>query len=178
MNSEGTQLYIYMYPFSQTPLPSRLPHNTEQSSICYIPYNRSLLVIHFKYSNVYVSIPNSPTIPSLHSSLPATISSFSKTVNLFMFCKFICPPFPYFQFVTVSRSEMDLLSSFCIHPVSLCLLVDAFNLFTFMVIIDMYDPITIFLTVWGLFSASLFLLLDFLPREVPLAFVVKLVWWY
>ena len=47
---------------------------------------------------------------------------------------------------------MDLLSSFCIHPVSLCLLVDAFNLLTFKVIIDMYDPITIFLIVLGLFS--------------------------
>ena len=42
----------------------------------------------------------------------------------------------------------------------------------------MYDPIMVFLIVWGLFSAGLFLLLCFLPREVPLAFVVKLVWWY
>ena len=41
----------------------------------------------------------------------------------------------------------------------------------------MYDPITVFLIVWGLFSAGLFLLLCFLPREVPLAFVIKLVWW-
>ena len=53
-----------------------------------------------------------------------------------------------------------------------CLLVGAFNLFTFKVIIDMYDPITIFLIVLGLFSVGLFLLC-FLPREVPLAFVVK-----
>ena len=35
----------------KTPLPSRLPHNVEQSSLCYI-YSRSLLVIHFKYSSV------------------------------------------------------------------------------------------------------------------------------
>ena len=41
----------------------------------------------------------------------------------------------------------------------------------------MYDPITIFLIVLGLLSASLFLLLCFLPREIPLVFVVKLVWW-
>ena len=54
-----------------------------------------------------------------------------------------------------------------------CLLVGAFNLFTFKVIIHMYDPITVFLIVWGLFSVSLFLLLCFLPREVPLAFIVK-----
>ena len=39
------------------------------------------------------------------------------------------------------------------------------------------DTITVFLIVWGLFSLRLFLLLCFLPREVPLAFVVKLVWW-
>ena len=41
----------------------------------------------------------------------------------------------------------------------------------------MYDSITIFLIILGLFSVGLFLLLCFLPREVPLAFVVKLVWW-
>ena len=52
-----------------------------------------------------------------------------------------------------------------------------FNPFTFKVIINMYDPITIFLIVWGLFSVGVFLLLCFLPRGVPLAFVVKLVWW-
>ena len=55
--------------------------------------------------------------------------------------------------------------------------VGAFNPFIFKVIINMYDPITIFLIVLGLFSVGLFLLLCFLPREVPLAFVVKLVWW-
>ena len=69
----------------------------------------------------------------------------------------------------------------CIHahvfmcPTSLCLLVGAFSPFTFKVIIDMYDPITVFLIVWGLFSVSLFLLLCSLPRKVPLAFIVKLV---
>ena len=64
-----------------------------------------------------------------------------------------------------------------IHPVSLCLLVGAFNPFAFKVMIDIYDPITIFVIVLGLFSVGLFLLLHFLPREVPLAFVVKLIWW-
>ena len=39
------------------------------------------------------------------------------------------------------------------------------------------DPITIYLVVLGLFSVGFFLLLCFLPREVPLAFSVKLVWW-
>ena len=51
----------------------------------------------------------------------------------------------------------------------------ALNPFTLKVIINMYDPITIFLTVLGLFSVGFFLLLCFLPKETPLAFVVKLV---
>ena len=38
-----------------------------------------------------------------------------------------------------------------------------------------YDPITIFFIVLGLFFVSLSLLLCFPLREVPLAFVVKLV---
>ena len=37
-------------------------------------YGRSLLVLHFNYSNVYMSIPNSLTIPSPHPSSPAIIS--------------------------------------------------------------------------------------------------------
>ena len=36
-----------------------------------------------------------------------------------------------------------------IHPASLCLLVGVFNPLTFKVIIDIYDPITIFLIVLG-----------------------------
>ena len=56
-------------------------------------------------------------------------------------------------------------------------LVGAFNPFTFKVIIDMYDPISMFLIVLGLFPVGLFLVLCFLLREVPLVFLVKLVWW-
>ena len=62
------------------------------------------------------------------------------------------------------------------HPGSLCLSVGAFNPFTFKVVIDVYDSIIIFLIVLGLFFVGLFLLLYFLPREIPLAFVGKLVW--
>ena len=61
--------------------------------------------------------------------------------------------------------------------VSLCPVVGAFNPYTFKVIIVTYSPITIFLVVLSLFCAGLFLLLCFLPWEVSLAFVVKLVWW-
>ena len=45
-------------------------------------YIRSLLVIHFVYSGVYMSIPNSLTI----SSPSATMSLFSKSVSLFLLC--------------------------------------------------------------------------------------------
>ena len=55
--------------------------------------------------------------------------------------------------------------------------VGAFNSLIFKVVINIYDPITIFLIVLGLFCVDLFLLLCFLLREVPLAFVVQLVWW-
>ena len=41
-----------------------------------------------------------------------------------------------------------------IHLARLCLLVGAFNPFTFKVIINMYDPITSFLTVLSLFSVG------------------------
>ena len=58
-------------------------------------------------------------------------------------------------------------------PVSVCLLVGALKPFTFKVVINMFVPITIFLSVLGLFSVGLFLLLCLLPREFPLAFVVK-----
>ena len=64
-----------------------------------------------------------------------------------------------------------------ICPASLYLSVRAYNPFIFKVIIDTYDPTTIFLVVLGFFCVSLFLLLCFLLREIPLAFVVKLVWW-
>ena len=54
-------------------------------------------------------------------------------------------------------------------------LVRAFHPFTFKVVIDMHDPITIFL-IWGsLFPVGVSLLLCFQSREVPLPFVVKLV---
>ena len=83
---------------------------------------------------------------------------------------------PYFQSVSVPRSEIGdnytYGSCVCIHSASLCLLVGAFNLFTLKVIIDICDPITIFLIVLGLFFEDLFLLLCFLSREVRLAFVV------
>ena len=59
-------------------------------------------------------------------------------------------------------------SSFYIHSASLCLLVVAFNSFTFKVIIFIYVPIAIVLIVWGWFCRSLFfsLFLDYVSPFV------------
>ena len=50
---------IHVCIFPQTPLPSRLPHNTERSFP--VLFTRILLVIHFKYSSVYMLVPGSLT---------------------------------------------------------------------------------------------------------------------
>ena len=55
-------------------------------------------------------------------------------------------------------------SSFCVCSASLYLLVVAFNLFTFKVIIDMYVPIDVFLIVWSWFCKFFysFVFLDYI----------------
>ena len=53
-----------MYSSPKPPLPSRLPHNTEQRPVF---YSRSLELIHFEHSYVYISIPNSLTLPPILS---------------------------------------------------------------------------------------------------------------
>ena len=55
-------------------------------------------------------------------------------------------------------------SCFCIHSANLCLLVGAFNPFTFKIIIDIYVPIAIFLIVWGWFCkcSSSLVFLDYI----------------
>ena len=54
----------------------------------------------------------------------------------------------------VSCRQQKYGSCFCFHSASLCVLVGAFNPFTFKVIIDIYVPIAIFLIVWGSFYRS------------------------
>ena len=56
------------------------------------------------------------------------------------------------QFEQVKQSDMVSGSAYMqvvIHLASLCLLVGAFNPFSFKVIIDMYDPVTVFLKCFG-----------------------------
>src|SRR5574337_949127 len=79
--------------------------------------------------------------------------------------EYIFPSF-HFQSICIFRSEVDrpkdlyadlyavlqrayICVLFCIHLASLCLLVGAFNPFTFKVITDKYDPVAIYFIVWG-----------------------------
>ena len=61
---------------------------------------------------------------------------------------------------------------FFIHSPSLCLLVGAFNPFTFKVIIDKYDPVALYFIVLG---STFIPFLCFLSREDPLAQAAGLV---
>ena len=84
----GLVIHIHVSILLQTPLPSTLPHNIEQSS-----YSKSLLVIHLKYCGVYMLIPNSLTgiFPMISDVeyvffflLTTCISSLEKCVFLFL----------------------------------------------------------------------------------------------
>ena len=67
----------------------------------------------------------------------------------------------------VSYRQHMYESCFCIHSASLCLLVGAFNPFTFKVIIIIYVPISIFLIVWGWFCRFFFSSLVFPHYRSP-----------
>ena len=75
-------IHMHVSILPQTPLPSRRPH-TQHSSLC---NSRSLLIIHFKYSSVYMSTPNSPAAlhPSNHKFGTVSLLKFSVLLNLFL----------------------------------------------------------------------------------------------
>ena len=84
MTVQGIQPYTYIHPFSSNSHP--IQPATQHWAEFHVLSSRSLLVHCFKYSSVYLLIPNSLTIPS--PILPqATIRLFSKSVSLFLFCK-------------------------------------------------------------------------------------------
>ena len=56
-----THIHVSILP--QTPLPSRLPHNTEQSSLCYTI--SPCCYIHFKNCSVCMTIPDTLNYPFL-----------------------------------------------------------------------------------------------------------------
>ena len=63
-------------------LPSRLPHNTKQSSLCCTVSPCWLSVLNIALCTCPYKLPN--------SSFPtATISLFSESVSLFLFCKYV-----------------------------------------------------------------------------------------
>ena len=80
-----------MYPFSPK-LPSHQNYSITLSRPVLSSRSLLVLVIHFKYSSVYMSIPNSLTILSPHPSSLLTqqpLSSFSKSVSPFLLCKLL-----------------------------------------------------------------------------------------
>ena len=124
MNSEGTQLYIYIYPFS----PNHPSHPSCQITlsrvlcavlnvlvgypfyfffpfILFFYFIFKLYIILLVLPNIkmnppqvymWLSILNIAVCIQFHLQIPnypfppATISLFSKSVSLFLFCKFIC----------------------------------------------------------------------------------------
>ena len=77
----------------QTSLPSRLPHNIEQSYLYYVVGPRWLSILNMQCVHVHSKLPNYPFPPSF---TPGTISWFSKSVSLFLFCKYV--PLSHFFF--------------------------------------------------------------------------------
>ena len=86
MSKEVIQLND-IYILFQILSPVRLLQNIDESYLC--SYSRSLVVIHLKYSSVYMSIPKSLTVPPYNLPSLVTLSSFSKLMSLFLFCQLV-----------------------------------------------------------------------------------------
>ena len=70
VNREGTQPYICMNPFS--PNLTSIQASTKHWVEFHVLSSRSLLVIHFKYSSVHVTFPNSLSLSPYSSFLKAS----------------------------------------------------------------------------------------------------------
>ena len=83
--SNSVHTHVSLLP--QAPVPSRLPHNIEQSSLC---YTAGPCWLPFLNIAVCTCQPQTPCL-SLPSTLPSlvTISSFAKSVSPFLFCKYV-----------------------------------------------------------------------------------------
>ena len=82
-------IHIHVSILPQTPLPSRLLHNIEQSSLCYTVGPCWLSFLNIAVCTCQSHNPKLPNYPLPHFSPLVTISSFSKSVSLFLFCKYI-----------------------------------------------------------------------------------------
>ena len=71
-------MHIHVFILPQTPLPSRLAEFL-------LLYSRFLLVIHYKYSSVYMLIPISWTVLSSHPSYKYLIRSFKPSPSSLSF---------------------------------------------------------------------------------------------
>ena len=94
VNSEGTHPYRYMHPFSSK-LPSHPGCHLTLSRVPCAVYSRTLLVIHFKYSSVDMSIPNFQTSklsfpPSFPHPRQPKIHSLSQGESFCFVSNFIC----------------------------------------------------------------------------------------
>ena len=116
-------------------------------------------VYHLAICSLFVSSALFPFILSFLTSFKCILSDMRIATSAFFWYLFAWNIF--FHLLTfslymslglkwVSCRQHIYRSCSCIHSASLCLLVGAFNPFTFKVIIDMYDPITIFLIILGL----------------------------
>ena len=108
----------------QTPLPSRLPDNIEQSSLCYTVGPFWLFVLNTVMCTSPSQIPNLSLSPAF---LLVTISSFSKSVGLFY--KLICIIFldpricdiMWYLSVSVWLTSLSMTISMSIHVAQMTL---------------------------------------------------------
>ena len=84
--ARDSAMRVHVCILPQTPLSTRLPQNIKQSSLCAVPGELCLLVIHVKQASVHLSTPNSLSSPPTILP-PDPSSSFPNPVSLFLFPK-------------------------------------------------------------------------------------------
>ena len=87
-------VHVHVSILPQTPLPSRLPHYFEQSSVCHTIGPCWLFILNTAVCTCRPKLPNYPFPPSFPPSL-ARISSYSKSVMPFLSCFSALDLFPY-----------------------------------------------------------------------------------
>ena len=83
LSQNDSYTHMHVSILHQIPLPSRLPYSTELSSLCYTVGPCWLSILNIAVCTVHPKLPNY----FFPASFPlATISLFSKSVSLFLFC--------------------------------------------------------------------------------------------